>query len=174
MELIRQRLKTTQKEENNIAVNGCQDIDRGMKEIREQIAALSKLQVKVGIIEGSGEVDGTDIAQYAAYNEFGVPGKKKKWNIPPRPFIRGWIENNQDKIKAMQDRLYKKVSEGKMSADEAIKKLGQYAQDGIKRYIRNGEFEPNAESTVRRKGSSRPLIDTGTMRNSVRYEVLGK
>jgi len=145
-----------------------------MNAIREQIAALSSLQVKVGIIEGTGSVDGTAIAEYAAYNEYGVPGKKKKWNIPPRPFIRGWLENHQDEIKAMQDKLFKNVSEGKMSADTAIKKLGQFAQDGIKRYIMDGEFEPNAESTVQHKGSSRPLIDTGAMRNNVRYKVTGK
>jgi len=139
--------------------------------IREQIAALSNLQVKVGIIEGTGSVNGTDIAEYAAYNEYGVPGKKKKWDIPPRPFIRGWIENNQAEIKAMQDKLFGQVADGKMKAEMAIKKLGQFAQDGIKRYIMSGGFEPNAESTIKRKGSSRPLIDTGTMRNSIRYKV---
>ena len=96
-----------------------------MKEIRGQIAALSDLQVKVGIVEGTGSVDGTDIAEYAAYNEYGVPGKKKKWDIPPRPFIRGWIENNQAEIKAMQDKLFGQVAEGKMKAETAIKKRSQ-------------------------------------------------
>jgi len=153
---------------------GVRDIDKGMQEIRKQIAALSQLSVKVGIIEGAGSKDGVSIAQYATYNEFGVPGKKKKWRIPPRPFIRGFVENKSEDIKAMQERLMKLVSEGKMSADTAIKRLGQFAQDGIKRYIIDGQFEPNAEATVRRKGSSRPLIDTGTMRNSVRYQVTKK
>ena len=40
--------------------------------------------------------------------------------------------------------------------------------------IVNGGFEPNKESTVKRKGSSKPLIDTGTMRNAVSYEVVKK
>ena len=154
---------------------GLRDTDKGMQEIRKQIAALSQKYVKAGIVEGSGSVDGVDIAQYAAWNEYGVPGKpggKKKWRIPPRPFIRGFVENNLEKIKATQERLLKQVSAGKMTADVAIGRLGQYAQDGIKRYIVGGNFEPNAEATIQRKGSSRPLIDTGTMRNTVRYQIV--
>jgi hypothetical protein len=154
--------------------SGIRDIDRGMDKIRKEIAALSQLSIKAGIIEGAGSKDGVSIAQYAAYNEFGVPGKKKKWRIPPRPFIRGFVENESAEIKAMQEQLVKLVSEGKMSADTAVKRLGQFAQDGIKRYIMSGNFEPNAEATIQRKGSSRPLIDTGTMRNSVRYQVKKK
>jgi hypothetical protein len=72
---------------------GIRDTDKGMEKIRQQIAALSQLSVKAGIIEGTGGKSGVSVAQYAAYNEFGVPGKKKKWRIPPRPFIRGFVEN---------------------------------------------------------------------------------
>jgi hypothetical protein len=153
---------------------GIRDNDKGMEKIRKEITALSQLSVKAGIIEGTGGKGGVSVAQYAAYNEFGVPGKKKKWRIPPRPFIRGFVEDKSEDIKATQERLFKLVSEGKMSADTAIKRLGQFAQDGIKRYIMSGNFEPNAEATIQRKGSSRPLIDTGTMRNSVRYQVKKK
>lgn len=151
---------------------GVRDTDRGMENIRKEIEAFKHMGVKAGIVEGSGDVDGVSIAEYAAYNEYGVPGKTKKWRIPPRPFIRGWIENHGEDIKRTLDKLFQQVSEGKLSAVTAINRLGQFAQDGIKRYIISGAFEPNAESTVQRKGSSRPLIDTGTMRNSVRYKVI--
>jgi len=151
---------------------GIRDTDSGMKNIRNEIEAFKHMGVKAGIVEGAGDIDGVSIASYAAWNEFGVPGKKKKWRIPPRPFIRGWTENHGEDIKRTIDKLFKLVADGKMSAETAIGRLGQFAQDGIKRYIMSGAFEPNAESTIQRKGSSRPLIDTGTMRNSVRYEVI--
>ena len=151
---------------------GCIDTDKGMDEIRKQLAALGKLGVKAGVVEGSGSEDGVDIAQYGAYNEYGVPGKKQKWAIPPRPFIRGFVENNSADIKATVERLYKLVSEGKITADTAIKRLGQFAQDGIKRYMKSGDFEPNAESTIKRKGSSRPLFDKGALFNAIRYEIV--
>ena len=157
-----------------MAEEGYRDEDKGMEKIREEIAKLKCLGVKAGIVEGAGNVDGIAIAQYAAYNEFGVPGKTKKWDIPPRPFIRGWLENHASEIKTMQEKLFKQVSDGKMSATMAMQRLGQFAQDGIKKYIVGGVFEPNAETTIRQKGSSRPLIDTGTMRNSVRYEVTSR
>jgi len=153
---------------------GVKDTDFGMDSIRKEIEAFKHMGVKAGIVEGSGNVDGVSIADYAAWNEFGVPGKKKKWRIPPRPFIRGWVENHGEEIKQTIDKLYDLVAGGRLTASTAIKRLGQFAQDGIKRYIISGAFTPNSESTVKQKGSSRPLIDTGTMRNSVRYEVIKK
>jgi hypothetical protein len=156
---------------------GIRDTDRGLQAIRNEMKKLGSLSVKAGIVEGSGEQDGVSIAEYAAYNEYGVPakpGSKKKWKTPPRPFIRGFVENEDSEIKATQERLVKLVSTGELDAEMAIGRLGQFAQDGIKKYILNGTFEPNSEETIKRKRSSHPLIDTGTMRNSVRYEVVRK
>jgi hypothetical protein len=141
-------------------------------DIRKEMEHLSSLAIKAGIVEGAGETDGVPVAEYAAYNEYGVPGKKKLWKVPPRPFIRGWIENSDADIKATTERLYGMVADGKLDAETAVKRLGQFAQDGIKRYIKDGDFAPNSEITVMLKESSRPLIDTGTMRNIVRYEVV--
>jgi hypothetical protein len=156
-------------------IGGIRDTDKGLLDIRKEIEQLGSLGIKAGIVEGSGEQDGVPIAEYAAYNEYGVPGKGKKlWRIPPRKFIRGWVENNRAEIEATQEKLFKRVSEGKLDAETATKRLGQFAQDGIKSYIRDGDFVPNSEKTIRLKKSSRPLIDTGTMRNSVRYEVVKK
>jgi hypothetical protein len=57
------------------------------------------------------------------------------------------------------EKLGKMVSEGKLKTDDAIKRLGQFSQDGIKTYIQNGIFTPNADATVKQKKSSKPLID---------------
>jgi hypothetical protein len=132
---------------------------------------------KKKIIESS---DTPTIAQVAAWNEYGVMGPPVsqhgdgKWFIPPRPFIRGWADNKAENIKATKERIFKKVVDGKWDADDAIKRLGEFAQDGIKSYIRTGDFTPNADRTIDLKKSSRPLIDTGAMRNSVRYEAVKK
>lgn len=161
------------------------DKDLGLKDIRKNIAALASMAIKAGIVEGSGEQDGVDIAQYAAWNEYGVEGPpvsqhgQGKWFIPPRPFIRGWTDNKAENIKATVERIFKKVSDGVWDADDAIMRLGEFAQDGIKSFIRTGTFTPNADKTielktVRGKKGTTPLIDTGTMRNSIRYEVVKK
>jgi hypothetical protein len=156
-----------------------EDKDLGMTAILKNIAALSKKAIKAGIVKGT---DG-EVLEYAAWNEYGVRGPPYsqhgdgKWFIPPRPFIRGWADNKAENIKRTQEKIFKKVTSGKWDADDAIMRLGEFAQDGIKSYIRTGTFTPNADSTIKRKTvrgkkGTTPLINTGTLRNSVRYEVV--
>ena len=147
------------------------DRDLGLNKILKEIKKFEGAVVKAGILEGSGSVDGVSIAQYATWNENGVAGKKGKWKIPPRPFIKGWVVNNQKQIASIIQRLYGEVASGNITADEALNRLGVFAKSGIQSYIRRGDFVPNAPSTIRKKGSSQPLIDSGTMRNAVNYEV---
>ena len=45
-------------------------------------------------------------------------------------------------------------------------------RDVQRAHIRNGNWVPNAPATIRRKGSDRPLIDTGQLVNAVEYEVV--
>lgn len=60
----------------------------------------------------------------------------------------------------------------------AIKRVAAYYERQIKLNITTSgtltgkPFEPLAESTIKRKGSSNPLIDTGDLRNSVRAHVI--
>ena len=60
------------------------------------------------------------------------------------------------------------------SADLILKELGIFQKDLMQAEITEGDFVPNAPSTVRRKGSSKPLIDTGRMRQSVDYVIKPK
>jgi hypothetical protein len=153
---------------------GHTDTDMGLNNILKEIDKLKNCSVKVGVTQDKGAAmteDGVTVATYAAYNEFGVR-KHGKQVIPSRPFIRGWIDSKREQLAKRIEKLYGQVSDGKMFAEIAIRELGQFGESGIKSFIRNGPFEPNADSTVRAKGSSRPLIDTGTLRNSIRYEIV--
>ena len=150
------------------------DRDMGWESIKQELEKLGKMSVKVGIVEGSGEIDGVDIAYYAAVNEAGYEDETGKIRIPSRPFIRSWVDNNENQIRAFMQSVFRRVLAGQLSAEEAMRLIGEFAQAGIRKNITQGTFEPNAESTIRQKGSSRPLIDTGTMRNSIRYEVVKK
>jgi hypothetical protein len=88
--------------------------------------------------------------------------------------VRGFADGQREQIAKTMEKLGGLVTGGKLKAEDAIKRLGEYGQSGIKSYIRNGTFTPNADSTVAKKGSSMPLIDTGTLRNSIRYQVIEK
>ena len=136
------------------------------KKLQKELKKLSKMEVAVGFQAGkASEEDGTDICDVAIYNEFGTD------TIPARPFMRDSIDENRDKINAFFAGQVKDICSGKTDAQTALKKLGIFHVGNVQQIIRDGNFEPNAPSTIRRKGSSHPLIDTGMMRTHVQYIV---
>ena len=69
--------------------------------------------------------------------------------------------------------LLSKVLSGQSSAEELCEKMGNVIQKDIRKKIRDIKTPPNAPSTIARKGSSNPLIDTGLLHQSVTYKVRG-
>ena len=133
-----------------------------------QIEQLKKLQVQVGFQAGAAAAeDGVDIANIAMWNELGTS------RSPARPFMRKSVDENTDKIKSMCARQLKRLAQG-ASAQDILEKIGVFQKGLIQRKIVDGTFEPNAPSTIRKKGSSRPLIDTGRMRQSVNFIIRRK
>jgi hypothetical protein len=152
--------------------------------------------VKVGVTEDVGAQTtegGATLAQIASWNELGVLGPPMSqhgsglWFIPPRPFVRGWADGKREQIAKTHEKLYGLVMGGKLKAEEAVRRLGEFGQSGVKSYIKHGSFTPNSDVTIngskpgkngkkfiKGKGSSKPLIDTGTLRNSIRYQVIEK
>lgn len=63
--------------------------------------------------------------------------------------------------------ILKILSEKNM--DRAMKLNGSHLRDETKKTIRNGDegWDPNSELTIEYKGSSKPLIDTGDLMNSI-------
>lgn len=133
-----------------------------------QIDELKKLQVHVGFQAGQDtEEDGIDVAGIAILNELGTS------STPARPFMRKSVDENSSKIKSMCATQLKRLVHG-ATARDVLEKIGVFQKGLIQQKIVNGTFEPNAPSTIRKKGSSRPLIDTGRMRQSVSYIVRRK
>lgn len=142
-------------------------IDHGLDRMLRQADALNGSGVKVGIQAGSGSQDGVDMVDIAIYNEFGTS------RIPARSFMGDAAEKYQQDIGTTMEHLARKVESG-ASPETALHTLGQWYQAQQQAHIRSGEFTPNAPSTIKKKGSSVPLIDKGRLVNSVRYEVLKK
>lgn len=138
----------------------------------KQINELKKGQVFIGFPEGEATHTGAngesaDMALIAAYNEFGTS------TTPARPFLKQTIDGNQDKIKAMCEQTVKDIADGK-STEQCLKQLGAYGVGLVQETIANGSFAPNNPQTVKKKGSDKPLIDTGQMRQSVHYIIRKK
>lgn len=129
---------------------------------------LKQKAVFVGYQAGEVTDDkGVDMAQIAMFNELGTS------TSPSRPFLRMSVDENKDKIKKLSEQQKKNLTSGS-SAENILKQVGVYGVKLVQEKIGNGSFVPNAPSTIRRKGSDKPLIDTGRMRQSVKYVIKGK
>jgi len=137
-----------------------------MRRIFSELKKLESAFTLIGIQEGDNpNVEGILLSDIAFFNEYGTV------NIPERPFMRGWFDSDLQRIKKFAQKLYEKVADGKMTAEKALKTLGQWGQDEIRKSILKLKSPPNAPSTIRQKGSSNPLIDTGQMMNSIHHTV---
>ena len=108
-------------------------------------------------------------------HEAGVPSR----NIPPRPVLEpalGQKEVKKSMSGCMRQALFEAVVKGSIDgAENELEKAGMIGRDACKKYITDGtHLAPNAPSTIAKKGSSTPLIDTGALLNSITYEVRRK
>lgn len=137
---------------------------RFLKELRK----LESLEVRVGFQAGQATYeDGADLAEVAAYNELGSS------DTPARPFMRQSFENHEAELQAACDAANKVLTDGG-TAQQALQKIGVFAKGLVQQEIVDGGFAPNAESTVKKKGSDKPLIDSGLMRESVNFVIKGR
>ena len=138
----------------------------GQKYLSE-LNKLVSLEVCVGLQAGDGSyANGADIVEIASYNEFGTS------DIPARPFMKQSWENHEAELQAACEEANSVILNGG-SAEEACNLIGAVGVGLIQEEIVSGGFAPNAPSTVRKKGSAQPLIDTGQMRQSIHYIVRG-
>lgn len=121
---------------------------------------------KVHVGFPSGDSD-SDIVARAIWNHFGTSR-----GIPARPFMFNAIRGNKRNINRFLKKVAPDILKGEMSTTTALSQLGILTQGYIQEEITALRSPPNAESTIRRKSSSNPLIDTGEMRGAVTYKVM--
>jgi hypothetical protein len=145
------------------------DRDLGYKKIFKNIKAMDGKAVKVGIMGGE-SVDGVAIVDYAVWNEFGTS------RIPARPFMQHTADQHADETIKYSEFLVGSLIDGAMTPDTVLKNLGEFYVKKMKMVVRTAKAwaAPNAKSTIRMKGSSSPLIDTGRMIGAITYEMMGK
>jgi len=143
------------------------DKDLGYDKWMAQMKAIDKKPfTKIGIL-GDGEKgeDGATVLEYASHNEFGTK------DIPERSFIRSTIDERKRRIFGKAFQLQADIFTGRISMDKALGIMGLLIKGNIIQKIVNLRSPKNEDSTIRAKGSSNPLIDSGRMRQSIDYEV---
>ena len=140
--------------------------NKGLEKELELINKIGKARVKVGVQADAGihSESGESLVDIGIWNEYGTA------HIPSRPFIRQTFEDNQQAVAQYLGRVVSNVAKGDDLVQE-LSKLGQWYQDKQKKTLTSYPWTPNAPSTRRRKKSSKPLVDTSQLVNSIRYKV---
>lgn len=146
------------------------DRDLGWQKIKRELEIASRLEVAVGLLQGDKNGEGVQIAEYAAYNEFGTD------TIPSRPFMRTAFDENRGDIQADIDRQSARLTAGQVSAQTALTIIGQKHASRIQNTITGRDFLPrlSPETVNRKHGSEKTLVDTGALVNAVKISVRSK
>lgn len=142
-------------------------------ELIARLAILNAAHVLVGILGDSpknarhGEEGGDATnAEIAAAHEFGTD------HIDRRPFLAPAMDKGAKDIADLQADLIGRVLDGTMTPDQALGILGELGVVLVKAEITRGPPPALKPATIKAKGSSRPLIDTAQMLNSVTYKIV--
>lgn len=146
--------------------------DDGLKAIREAVNELKKHEVLVGIPQEKSSRQGEVVtnAELLFIHTNGSPAK----GIPARPVLEPAIEANKERVAEMLGKAIDVATSGKKEeVVPALERAGQYGENICKGWFTNtaNGWKPNSPETIERKGSSRPLIDTGEMRKSITHIV---
>ena len=146
------------------------DRDLGWKAIKREVERAQRREVAVGILQGSTDSEGTSIAEYATYNEFGTE------DVPSRPFMAMSFDENVAAINSDFQRQSKRLVTGEVTAEQALTIIGQKHAGRVQNTITGRNILPAlAPSTIAaKKGSTKTLVDTGAMANAVQIEVRGR
>lgn len=154
---------------------------KGLKNLAKEIS--KKYSIKVGLLAnhgGSDAVEGTDmdLASLGLLMEYGSEDGK----IPARSFLEMPIVLKSDEIlKTVKadwtvEEINYFIKEGKLDLLSRAYMMGVGAVDVIQDAFESkgfGNWAENRPSTIKKKGSSMPLIDTGNLRRHIVAEVTG-
>lgn len=146
--------------------------DKGYKKAISSFKELSKKpSVKIGVLEKSGEhkslenSEALTVVEVATFNEFGTE------TIPERSFIRSTVDQNFEDYVEKSRTLQNKIIMQELDVKKALSILGEKIQADIVSAINNGIEPENSPKTIAAKGSSKPLIDSGQLKQSIKYQV---
>lgn len=94
------------------------------------------------------------------------------WNSPPRPVLEPSIDNIKDEIALQMKGAVNAALDGS-NVQVELEKVGQMGENAARDWFTNPEnkWPANSKITIKRKGSDKPLIDTGELRKSIIFVI---
>lgn len=147
------------------------DKDTGYRRIKRNFQRLMQgRSVTIGIQGSQGtqkHKGGITNAALGFIHEFGAPGA----GVPQRSFLRSTVDRNRGQIKRMLEKAARNaVDTGDL--DQRLAIVGEKVRSEVIETIdKSIGIEPNAPSTIRKKGSSKPLVDSGVLKGAISSKV---
>lgn len=155
-------------------------IDRGWDKYISETEKIDKSFSKVGYPsnlevgsadrKGSGRQPTTEpakIIEVAAFHEWGTR------QMDSRPTMYPSFVKVVPQLKKFATLFYPRIAAGEMTVRQALGLMGEAAVNALKEEILTFKSADGlAQSTIKRKGSTKELIDLGQMINSITQEVV--
>lgn len=142
-------------------ISGGERLEAALRKISEAVTRPATL--RVGFLSDASYPNGTNVAMIAAIQNFGGG------NVPPRPFFSNMVAaKSPEWPKAIADLLVA----NDYDVEKTLNITGQAIAGQLRQSIIDTNAPPLAPSTIRRKGFSKPLIDTSNMINSIDHEIV--
>jgi phage gpG-like protein len=157
---------------------GVTDTDKGYADLRRTLAKIraERPYVVVGIRgqagaqtyqDEAGKGDAISLVEVGAVHEFG----SRDGRIPERSYMRSTFDRNRDDYERGFKRSIGRVVDGTAEIDTELGRLGLVVAGDIQETIATLTDPPLAQYTIDKKGSSKPLIETGRLKQSIDHEV---
>jgi hypothetical protein len=133
---------------------------------RKILELLERKDVTVGVhSKDAGREGGPNNAQIGTWHEFGIGN-------PPRSFLRSTFDENLRNYQLFLSRSWgQALSRGSGDFATSLARVGLKIKNDVVNKINAGIKPGNEESTIARKGSSTPLVDTGQLKAAINFEV---
>lgn len=146
--------------------------DKVWRDLRAKLKKLGMkdAHVQVGILGDAGmHHSGFSMIELAAVHEFG----SRDGRIPERSFLRSTFRDRKEDLTKFLTKIAKQIIADKLSPEDALGQLGLWGAAQVKNQITKQDIPPPLSArTIQRKGSTKPLVDTGQLVNSISWKVV--
>lgn len=143
-----------------------------LNKVSKELAKARKMHVDVGVIADKltrqAYDTGKSVLEVAAIHEFGE-GK-----VPQRSFLRMPFELKKGILDSGIKQQFGLLLNGKLTAEKALGRVGALASNISKTAFVTGgygQWKELKKETIRKKGSSQILIESGTLRRSITWQI---
>lgn len=164
-------------------------VDNLCDKLRKELKSVKG--ARAGILKDAAYPNGFSLIENALVQEYGatiqVTPKMRAWFrhqgaplkrsttqivIPPRPFLRKSLKNQKKWVKYVTELFNANQDDNGLTLKQIAMQVGLMMQKAIQESINSNIPPANSGFTVKRKGSSKTLRDTGALESSIHYEVI--